>query len=244
MRGVDFFQLPTTLLAQVDASVGGKTAINHAAGKNLVGAFHQPRGVLIDPGLLSSLPEREYRAGIAEILKAALLAGPDALESLETDLDGLLQHDTASLQRQVSMAIELKKRLVETDERELGQRAFLNLGHTFAHAIEHALGYGRWLHGEAVAAGLVAACRTSEQAADFDPAITARVIAILQHCALPWQLPAEIPPRQLASLMGLDKKANRDGIRLVLLSAPGEPFATALDPRLDLAELLAGLAVN
>lgn len=240
MRGIDFFQVPTTLLAQVDASVGGKTAINHAAGKNLVGAFHQPAGVLIDSALLLTLSEREFRAGIAEILKAALLKGEQALDSFEADLEGLLGRDPAAIQRQVSAAVELKAQLVEADEQEHGKRAWLNLGHTFGHAIENALGYGNWLHGEAVAAGMVAACTVSERSQGLDPAVTVRVISLLRRAELPWQLPVEVPVRQLISLMSLDKKATRDGVRLVLLAAPGEPLVTTLGPGEDLAGMLSG----
>ncbi len=161
MRGVAFVQVPTTLLAQVDSSVGGKTGVNHAEGKNLIGAFHQPRIVLIDIDTLSTLPDRELRAGLAEVIKYGAIADVGFLEWLEVNLDALLSKDAAALTHAIRRSCELKAQVVAADERESSRRAILNFGHTFGHAIERCQGYGDWLHGEAVAAGMIMAAELS-----------------------------------------------------------------------------------
>jgi 3-dehydroquinate synthase len=162
-RGIDYIQVPTTLLAQVDSSVGGKTGVNHPAGKNLIGAFHQPRCVITDPATLNTLPERELRAGLAEVVKYGLIRDPAFFMWLEEHADDLLARDPAVLTHAIRRSCEIKAEVVAVDERELGLRAILNLGHTFGHAIETATGYGTWLHGEAVAAGMVLAADLSQR---------------------------------------------------------------------------------
>ena len=224
MRGIDFLQVPTTLLAQVDSSVGGKTGINHTAGKNLIGAFHQPVDVLIDLSFLDTLPRREFSAGMAEIIKAALLAGEDELKQVEALAPAIMAGDRDALEKVLRMSITLKARIVAADEREAGQRAVLNLGHTFGHAIERELGYGSLLHGEAVGLGLLAACRCSEAVSGLAPALRQRVGRLLETCQLPAVLPAASPvSEQLLDAMGLDKKALSSGLRLVLLESAGKP---------------------
>ena len=186
MRGIRLIQMPTTLLAQVDAAVGGKTGVNHPAGKNLIGAFYQPAVVLCDSDFLTTLPEREYRAGLAEVVKYALLRDAEFFAWLEDNADALLARENDTVQNTVARCVRMKAEIVAADERETGeQRALLNLGHTFAHALENITGYGAWLHGEAVAAGLVAAAKLSEKMMEFPPADTARIVELLARLGLP-----------------------------------------------------------
>ena len=201
MRGVDFIQVPTTLLAQVDSSVGGKTGVNHAAGKNLIGAFHQPRAVLIDTDTLRTLPDRELRAGLAEVIKYGAIVDADFFAWLEANIDALLTCDPEVLAVAIRRSCELKAAIVAEDERESGRRAILNFGHTFGHAIERCQGYGEWLHGEAVAAGMVMAAQLSA----VDNALAERIGNLLERAGLPTRPPA-IAATDLLAAMGMDKK--------------------------------------
>lgn len=225
-RGVDFVQLPTTLLAQVDASVGGKTGVNHPAGKNLIGAFHQPVAVVADTGALATLPAREFRAGLAEIVKHALIADATFLEWLELHMDALVAHDPQALAHAVIRSCEIKAQIVAADEREQGRRAELNFGHSFGHAIETATGYDDWLHGEAVAVGMVLAATLSRKQGWLEAAEVDRVRTLLQRAGLPVAAPPIGADRALA-LMQMDKKVLGGRIRLVLLRRPGEATVTA-----------------
>jgi len=219
-RGVPFIQLPTTLLAQVDSSVGGKTGINHALGKNMIGAFHQPLAVIADVGTLATLPARELRAGIAEVIKHGLVLDAQFFEWLEENIERLLAGDAEALTHAVLRSCELKAGVVAADERESGLRAILNFGHTFGHAIEAGVGYGSWLHGEAVAAGMVMACELSVRAGTLDRSVVARARALMARAGLPVAGPQLAPARYL-ELMTVDKKAAAGKIRYVTLTAIG-----------------------
>jgi 3-dehydroquinate synthase len=220
-RGVDFLQVPTTLLAQVDSSVGGKTGVNHPGGKNLIGAFHQPVAVLSDIGTLRTLPARELRAGLAEVIKYGLIADPEFLAWIERNLDSLLGLEPAAVIRAVRRCCEIKAQIVAEDEREHGRRALLNLGHTFGHAIETAAGYGDWLHGEAVAAGMMLAAECSMRLGWLSAGDVERLRELLDRAGLPTQPPA-IGAEKARELMGMDKKVLAGKIRLVLLRRLGE----------------------
>ena len=220
MRGVPFVQVPTTLLAQVDSSVGGKTAINHPLGKNMIGAFYQPARVLIDLDTLRTLPDRELKAGLAEVIKYGPIADMDFLHWLEQHLDALLARDGAALAHAVKRSCEIKAQVVGVDERESGLRAILNFGHTFGHAIEAGLGYGAWLHGEAVGCGMVLAADLSASLGLVPADLAARVTRLIERTGLPTQAPA-MPMAQWFQLMSVDKKASDGDIRFVLLDAPG-----------------------
>ncbi|MDX1482493.1 MAG: 3-dehydroquinate synthase [Woeseiaceae bacterium] len=222
MRGVRFVQVPTTLLAQVDSSVGGKTGVNHPAGKNLVGAFHQPALVLADTDTLATLPVREYRAGLAEVIKYGAIADAAFFAWLEANLDALLDKDAAAIAHAVARSCELKAEVVAEDERESGRRAILNFGHTFGHAIERCQGYGDWLHGEAVAAGMLMAARLSGLAADEQE----RLEALVSRAGLPVAQPG-IQPAELLAAMGHDKKVLDRALRFVLLEKLGSACVTA-----------------
>ena len=219
-RGIDFLQIPTTLLAQVDSSVGGKTAINHRLGKNMIGAFHQPRAVISDVATLDTLSNRELRAGLAEVIKHGLALDPALVEWLERNVEKLLARDRELLVQAVRRCCELKAAVVAADEREAGPRALLNLGHTFGHAIEAASGYGAWLHGEAVAAGMVMAAELSARRGLLSEKDVARVRTLLARAGLPVCGP-RLPPERLLELMALDKKASRGRVRFVLMTAIG-----------------------
>ncbi len=216
MRGVNFIQVPTTLLAQVDASVGGKTGVNHPEGKNLIGAFHQPRVVLIDTDTLLTLPEREFRAGLAEVIKHGLIADAAYLDWIEANLDKLLARDCDALGHAVLRSCEIKAAVVAQDEKEQGSRAHLNFGHTFAHAIESCVGYGEWLHGEAVAAGMIMAAELSNLTA----AERSRIRQIIAAAGLPVQPPI-VGGEALSDAMSMDKKVLSGQLRLVLLDGVG-----------------------
>jgi 3-dehydroquinate synthase len=220
-RGVDYVQVPTTLLAQVDSSVGGKTGVNHPGGKNLIGAFHQPRAVVTDLATLQTLPAREFRAGLAEVVKYGLVDDAQFLAWIEANAAALLALDAAALAHAVRRSCEIKARIVAGDEREHGQRALLNLGHTFGHAIENAVGYGEWLHGEAVAVGMLLAADMSQRMGWIGAPEVARVRGLLQAFGLPVQAPAIGAERAMA-LMGMDKKVLAGRMRLVLLKRLGE----------------------
>jgi 3-dehydroquinate synthase len=220
-RGVDFLQVPTTLLAQVDSSVGGKTGINHARGKNMIGAFHQPRGVIADVAALDTLPERELRAGLAEVIKHGAALDTAFLAWLEENMARLLARERPALVHAVRRSCELKAAIVAQDERESGSRALLNFGHTFAHAIETASGYGTWLHGEAVAAGMVLAARLSARAGLLAATDSDRLARLIARAGLPVAAPSMATTRWL-ELMALDKKSTRSGMRFVLLEGLGK----------------------
>jgi len=234
MRGIDFIQVPTTLLAQVDASIGGKTGVNHPEGKNLIGAFHQPRLVLIDTDTLQTLPDREFRAGLAEVIKHGLIADADYTAWIERNLEALLAKDSETLAQAILRSCEIKAAIVAEDERESGKRALLNFGHTFAHAIESTAGYGNWLHGEAVAAGMVMAAELSALA-DAD---RERIEKLLQSAGLPTRPPA-VGAKALAEAMAMDKKVEGGRQRLVLLDGIGNARVTSDYDAQSLARVLA-----
>ena len=226
-RGVDYLQFPTTLLAQVDSAVGGKTAVNHALGKNMIGAFYQPRAVVADMGTLRTLPERELRAGIAEVIKYGLIRDVEFFNWLEGNLEALLRRDDAALAFAVARSCSNKAEVVAGDEREAGARALLNLGHTFGHAVETGLGYGKWLHGEAVAAGMAMAADLSHRLGWLSQDEVARIRALLKRAHLPAAAPASLDAAQLRELMTVDKKTQAGRLRLVLLKHIGEAVVTA-----------------
>jgi 3-dehydroquinate synthase len=225
-RGVPFVQVPTTLLAQVDSSVGGKTAINHPLGKNMIGAFHQPCAVISDVATLDTLPQRELRSGVAEVIKHGLALDAEFFEWLEANLEKVLGKDKNALVHAVRRSCELKARIVAEDERESGPRALLNFGHTFGHAIEAATGYGAWLHGEAVAAGMVMAAELSALMGHLRKTEVDRVRALLRRAGLPVAGPA-LAPERLLELMALDKKAAKGRTRFVVLEAIGRAALSA-----------------
>ncbi|HXZ59872.1 MAG TPA: 3-dehydroquinate synthase [Steroidobacteraceae bacterium] len=226
-RGVAFVQVPTTLLAQVDSAVGGKTAVNHPGGKNLIGAFHQPVAVISDTATLATLPPRELRAGLAEVLKYALMCDAALFEWLEAHLDELLAGKAEALAHVVRRCCEIKAMIVGRDEREeRGDRALLNLGHTFGHAVESATGYRKWLHGEAVGAGLVMAAAMSRELGLVSPEELVRVHALAERAGLPTR-GAGVVPDTVLDHMRLDKKVLGGRLRLVLLRRIGNAFLTA-----------------
>ena len=222
-RGIRYIQAPTTLLAQVDSSVGGKTAINHPLGKNMIGAFHQPILVLADTGTLDSLPDREFRSGLAEVVKYGFIYDAAFLDWFEANLGALLRRDSGTLAYAIRRSCEIKAEIVIQDEREAGNRAWLNLGHTFGHAIEAGLGYGTWLHGEAVAAGMVIAADLSCRLGHIPSTDVDRVRKLIERAGLPGAGPALGTARYL-ELMRIDKKAEGGAIRYVLLKSLGEAF--------------------
>jgi 3-dehydroquinate synthase len=230
-RGVDFIQVPTTLLAQVDSSVGGKTGVNHARGKNMIGAFHQPRAVIADTDTLSTLPDRELSAGLAEVIKYGLIRDAAFIDWIEAHRAALLARDVDALAEAIERSCRHKAEVVAADEREAGQRALLNLGHTFGHAIEAGLGYGSWLHGEAVAAGMVLAAELSARLGWLPQADVLRIRGLLEGCKLPTQPPKAMGAERWLSLMAVDKKVQGGQLRLVLLRGIGQAVVTAdFDP--------------
>ena len=242
-RGIAFIQIPTTLLAQVDSSVGGKTAINHPLGKNMIGAFYQPKLVLADTSTLDTLPDRELSAGLAEVIKYGLIRDREFFAWLEQNIAHLLARDKQALARAIVKSCEHKAVVVAADERETGERALLNLGHTFGHAIESALGYGSWLHGEAVAAGTVLAAELSSRMGLMPREEVERVRALLTAARLPTTAPALGVDRYL-QYMGHDKKVEQGRLRLILLKGIGEAFVTSEFPHETLVEVLATCVSN
>ncbi|MBK5940595.1 3-dehydroquinate synthase [Halochromatium roseum] len=238
-RGVPFIQVPTTLLAQVDSSVGGKTGVNHPAGKNMIGAFHQPRAVIADTATLETLPERELSAGLAEVIKYGLISDRPFFDWLEDQVPALRALDPAALATAIARSCENKALIVAADERESGQRALLNLGHSFGHAIEAGTGYGTWLHGEAVGVGLVMAAQLSERLGWLEPADTARIQDVVALAGLPIVPPDSLPSERWLELMAVDKKVQRGRLRLVLLQGIGEALLTA---DIDAGQLQATIA--
>ncbi len=233
LRGVPFIQIPTTLLSQVDSSVGGKTGINHPLGKNMIGAFYQPQLVIADIDTLNTLPEQELRAGLAEVIKYGLIRDLPFLEWLESNMEKLLARDTVALQYAITRSCENKAEVVGNDERESGERALLNLGHTFGHAIENGLGYGAWLHGEAVAAGTIMAADLSQRMGWISEQDVTRIRKLFARAGLPVIAP-HMPIDKYLDLMGLDKKVVDGQIRFVLLKALGHAVISSAVP----AELL------
>ena len=230
-RGVRFIQVPTTLLAQVDSSVGGKTGINHRLGKNMIGCFHQPACVVADVQTLRTLPQRELVAGLAEVIKYALIDDAGLLDWLDQHLGSLLGCDAKDLTEVIYRCCAIKARIVADDEREEGVRAVLNLGHTFGHALETGLGYGVWLHGEAVAAGLCLAADLSVRIGALDEEHAKRILELVARVGLPVGVPGELTSERVIELMGMDKKVRQGRLRLVLLETLGRTFITdAVDP--------------
>lgn len=222
-RGVNFLQIPTTLLAQVDSSVGGKTGVNHALGKNMIGSFYQPKCVVADTAVLRSLPEREVRAGLAEVLKYGLINNPEFFEWLAHNSTELLELDNACISEAIKICCEAKANIVAQDEKESGIRALLNLGHTFGHAIETASGYGVWLHGETVAMGMVMAADLSKRLGWLSSAEAVQIREVLEkNFGMPVEPPADITVAQYLDLMSSDKKAELGKLRFILLKAIGE----------------------
>jgi 3-dehydroquinate synthase len=223
-RGVAFLQIPTTLLAQVDSSVGGKTGVNHPLGKNMIGAFHQPGCVVIDTDTLDTLDDRQLSAGLAEVVKYGLIRDAEFFNWLEINIAALMARDKQALEYAIERSCSIKAEIVAADERESGQRALLNLGHTFGHAIETGTGYGNWLHGEAVATGMLMAADLSARHGWISTEMVQRTEQLLRQARLPIKAPQEIDETRFMALMAVDKKAVDSGLRLVLLKAIGDAF--------------------
>lgn len=237
-RGVPFIQVPTTLLSQVDSSVGGKTGVNHPFGKNMIGAFYQPRAVVIDTDTLDTLPARELYAGLAEIIKYGLIRDAEFFDWLEANIDKLISRDKATLAEAIERSCRHKAEVVMADEREAGERALLNLGHTFGHAIEAGLGYGEWLHGEAVAAGMALAADLSRRMGWISDRDVERIKSLLLRAHLPVNAPPSMTPSRFLELMSVDKKVLAGKLRLVLLKRIGEAVVTNDFPATALADTL------
>ena len=232
-RGVNFIQIPTTLLSQVDSSVGGKTGVNHPQGKNMIGAFYQPQCVIADTNTLDTLPDRELSAGLAEVIKYGLIYDAAFFDWLEQNIEELLARNNQLIAEAILVSCQTKADVVEQDERESGLRAILNLGHTFGHAIEASMGYGNWLHGEAVAAGMVMAADLSHRQGWIDIEIKHRLVNILQKCNLPVKSPPEMSTEQYMDGMSIDKKTINGTIKFVLLEKLGKAIITSdYDPEL------------
>ena len=236
-RGMPFLQIPTTLLAQVDSSVGGKTGINHALGKNMIGAFYQPRAVLIDTACLATLPDREFAAGLAEVIKYGAIRDAAFFAWLEANVGRLVAREPDALAHAIHASCRIKAEIVGADEREHGERALLNFGHTFGHAIENGTGYGTWLHGEAVAMGMVLAAQVSQRCLRLPAEATARLRALVRAAGLPADAPA-LGFERWMELMGRDKKVVAGAIRFVLLDALGTARLTSDVPESALREVL------
>lgn len=238
-RGVNFIQVPTTLLSQVDSSVGGKTGVNHPLGKNMIGAFYQPQCVLIDIDTLQSLPERELAAGLAEVVKYGLIGDEPFYRWLHEHMPNLLAREEAALAEAIERSCANKAAVVAADEREGGIRAILNFGHTFGHAIETAQGYGNWLHGEAVAVGMCLAMRLSAALGSISEAEVLAFEQLLKRIPLPTEAPDDMTTEQFLQLMGRDKKVIDGELRLVLLEAIGRAVVTADTPIAEIKKVLA-----
>ncbi|TXH70338.1 MAG: 3-dehydroquinate synthase [Thiothrix sp.] len=226
-RGINFIQIPTTLLAMVDSSVGGKTGVNHPLGKNMIGAFHQPQAVIIDTDTLNTLADRELSAGLAEVIKYGLIRDPAFLTWLDENMDRLLARDPAALSYAIYRSCQHKAEVVAADERESGQRALLNLGHTFGHAIEAAMGYGEWLHGEAVAVGTVMAAELSEQMGWLTNDNVHYIRHLLARARLPLEPPTSMNSDDFMRYMSVDKKVLDGSLRLILMKSLGESIVSA-----------------
>lgn len=239
-RGVNFVQVPTTLLSQVDSSVGGKTGVNHPLGKNMIGAFHQPLCVVADTTSLNTLPDRELSAGLAEVIKYGLINDLPFFEWLEDNMARLLNRDPEALAYAIERSCADKAGVVSADEREAGQRALLNLGHTFGHAIETGMGYGAWLHGEAVGAGMCMAAQLSLKLGRMDSGSVARVLALMEQANLPTAAPDELTAEQMLATMSVDKKVIAGSLRLVLMNGIGQSEVTANYDQRSLMDVLSG----
>lgn len=238
LRGVPYVQVPTTLLAQVDSSVGGKTGVNHAGGKNLIGAFYQPKLVLIDITVLRSLPARELAAGLAEVIKYGIIDDPALFALLEQNIENIIGLHQEMLTRVIATSCAIKARVVEADEREADYRAVLNFGHTIGHALEAATGYRQFLHGEAVAVGMVKAAALSVRQGFCDDATLKRVTALVQRAGLPAEIPAAVAPQSLIHAMEIDKKIAGGKIKFIMCEGVGKTRFHWLAPE----EILLGLA--
>jgi 3-dehydroquinate synthase len=238
-RGIPYVQVPTTLLAQVDSSVGGKTAVNHRLGKNMIGAFHQPVAVLVDTGCLATLPAREVTAGLAEVVKYGAIRDAAFFDWLERNMRALREREDDALAHAIHESCRVKAEIVAADERETGERALLNFGHTFGHAIETATGYGTWLHGEAVGTGMLLASRLSERVCGLPAAERLRVEALVAAAGLPTVAPTLAIDRWL-DLMGRDKKVEHGRMRFVLLERLARAVVRADVEERDLAAVLSG----
>ena len=244
-RGVHFVQIPTTVMAMVDSSVGGKTGVNHPSGKNMIGAFYQPKCVLIDTETLSTLPDREYASGMAEVVKYGLIRDADFFEWLEKHVDALMKRDDALVVRAIERSCVNKAQVVALDEREGGVRATLNLGHTFGHAIETGIGYGEWLHGEAVSVGTVMAADMSLRLGWIDESVAARTLDLLKKFNLPVDVPECMTVETFEKLMAVDKKAANGKLRLILLKGElGGCVFTADFDKTTLADTLDAFVVK
>jgi len=221
-RGVNFIQIPTTLLSQVDSSVGGKTGVNHPLGKNMIGAFHQPQCVIADIGTLNTLDDRQLSAGISEVIKYGLINDIEFVDWLETNMTRLLQRDSEALSYAIMLSCQDKADIVAADEKESGQRALLNLGHTFGHAIETGMGYGEWLHGEAIAVGMVLAAELSNRLGWIDSTEVSRIRTLISSANLPVIPPNEMTTQQFVELMSVDKKVIDGRLRLILMQSLGQ----------------------
>lgn len=227
VRGVPFIQVPTTLLAVVDSSVGGKTAVNHPMGKNMIGAFYQPEAVVVDSRVLETLDERQLAAGISEIIKYGIIRDWAFFQWCEGNMERLVARDPEAIRYAMVQSCQHKADIVEEDERECGVRATLNLGHTFGHAIEASMGYGEWLHGEAVAAGMVMACEMSVRLGWLSEEVTRRVESLLTRASLPTRPPPSVTLERFMTFMAVDKKVEAGVLRLILLKGPGKAVVTA-----------------
>ncbi len=226
-RGINFIQIPTTLLSQVDSSVGGKTGVNHPNGKNMIGAFYQPECVIADISTFDTLPKREISAGLAEVIKYGLIYDETFHNWLETHISQLVANNPQFMAKAVLRSCEIKAEVVAIDEKEQGLRAILNLGHTFGHAIEAAMGYGNWLHGEAVSVGMIMACDLSHRLGWLDESVTQRTIKLLKESGLPIKAPKEMTIEKYMNAMSIDKKVDNGTINIVLLTALGKAVITA-----------------
>ena len=243
-RGCGFIQVPTTLLAQVDSSVGGKTGVNHPQGKNMIGAFYQPSAVVIDIDTLKTLPDREISAGLAEVIKYGLIADSSFLEWLDQNIHALVGRDHSALTHAIRRSCEIKAQVVAEDETERGRRAILNLGHTFGHAIEAFQGYGKWLHGEAVGAGMSMALDISSRLGNIESQQKQRWVDLIERAGLPTEPPRGMTSDDFIELMGMDKKVRNNRIRLVVLQSVGHAFDTEDYPDKLLMDTLSAYCVS
>ena len=243
-RGVAFIQIPTTLLSQVDSSVGGKTAVNHPRGKNMIGAFYQPRRVLADTRTLDTLGDKEFSSGMAEVIKYGLINDPEFFGWLEANMADIMAKSPEALAFVIERSCMNKARIVEQDEKEGGIRALLNLGHTFGHAIESGMGYGRWLHGEAVAMGMLMAAKMSHQLGWLNAESVVRIEKVLQSARLPTAPFEGLGAEEMVKLMGLDKKVENGRLKLILLENIGQAVITENYSESDLRRCVEGFALG
>jgi 3-dehydroquinate synthase len=238
LRGIAIVHIPTTVVAQVDSSLGGKTGINHSRAKNLIGAFHQPRAIVADVGTLASLPDREFREGLAEVIKYGAIMEAPMIADLERDLDRILAREAAILEAVVARSLRHKAAIVAADEHEGGLRKILNFGHTVGHALETSMGYGSLLHGEAVAIGMVAAARLSEKFGGLSADESSRLLRLIERAGLPTELPGSAASSEFMSALRLDKKRSRDTIEFVIL----EQLGRATTKRIDFEQIRSAVA--